>query len=182
MINTEQNNKEKFRSLYEEYYAPFCIYAKRFVDDSEIRQDIVSDVFASLWENIASFEMDSQTIIGYIKACVKNRCLNYLKHLNHEIAFAEQIQSEVPIYETEADSVYTKEEMYKMLYDALEKLPSDYRKVFIKSFFKGETRDEIAQEMDISTKSVGRYKQKAIELLREDLKYIFFILFIKNNI
>ena len=36
----EQSKKQVFKQLYEEYYAPFCLYAKRFVDNKETREDI----------------------------------------------------------------------------------------------------------------------------------------------
>ena len=46
-----QHSKEQiFKQLYEEYYAPFCLYAKRFIDDKDTREDIVSDVFTSIWD------------------------------------------------------------------------------------------------------------------------------------
>ena len=56
-----------------------------------------------------------------------------------------------------------------MLYETLDKLPSNYRSVFVKSFFEGKSRSEISQELDISIKSVNRYKQRAIELLKKEL-------------
>lgn len=50
------------------------------------------------------------------------------------------------------------------------KLPENYRTVFIKSFFEGKTHTEIAEEMNLSVKSINRYKQKTMELLRNELK------------
>ena len=57
-----------------------------------------------------------------------------------------------------------------MLYEILNKLPENYRTVFIKSFFEGKTHTEIAEEMNLSVKSINRYKQKTMELLRNELK------------
>ena len=92
-ISFPRHDKEQaFKQLYEEYYAPFCLYAKRFIEDKEAREDIVSDVFASLWDKIDSFELDSDTTLGYIKMCVKNSCLNYLKHQEYEWNYAEIIR------------------------------------------------------------------------------------------
>ena len=58
-----QTKARTFKQLYEEYYAPFCLYAKRFIDDLDTRQDIVSDVFASLWDKMDtdSFDLQSDT-------------------------------------------------------------------------------------------------------------------------
>ena len=39
-----------------------------------------------------------------------------------------------------------------------------------KSFFEGKTHTEIAEEMNLSVKSINRYKQKTMELLRNELK------------
>ena len=134
---SKQTKERAFKQLYEEYYAPFCLYAKRFVDD---------------------------------KMCVKNSCLNFLKHQEYEWSYAENIQKKAPVYETEPDSIYTLDELYRMLYETLNKLPENYRTVFIKSFFEGKTHTEIAEEMNLSVKSINRYKQKTMELLRNELK------------
>lgn len=167
-----QTKDRTFKQLYEEYYAPFCLYAKRFIDDLDTRQDIVSDVFASLWDKMDtdSFDLQSDTALGYIKMCVKNSCLNFLKHQEYEWSHVENIQKKTPVYETEPDSVYTLDELYRMLYETLDKLPENYRTVFMKSFFEGKTHVEIAEEMNLSVKSINRYKQKTMELLRNELK------------
>ena len=133
---SNEDKEEDFKRLYELYYAPFCLYAKRFIEDKFTREDIVSDVFASLWNNVDSFDLTSDAAVGYIKICVKNSCLNMLKHKEYELNYVESIRQRKPLYETEPDSVYTLDELYKMLYETLDKLPENYRKVFIESFFK----------------------------------------------
>lgn len=165
-----RNKEQAFKELYEEYYAPFCLYAKRFIEDKETREDIVSDVFTSIWGKIDTFDLQSDTALGYIKMCVRNSCLNFLKHQECEWNYAENIQKKAPVYETEPDSIYTLDELYKMLYETLNKLPENYRIVFMKSFFEGKTHVEIAEEMNLSVKSINRYKQKTMELLRNELK------------
>lgn len=170
-ISLPESKKEKtFKRLYEEYYAPFCLYARRFIDDETVREDIVSDVFASLWDKQESLELKPETALGYLKMCVRNSCLNYLKHQEHEWAYADLCQNKEPVYASAPDSIYTLDELYKMLYDTLNKLPENYRAVFIKIFFEGKTHAEIAQEMNLSIKSIDRYKQRTMELLRNELK------------
>lgn len=166
----ETSRKKAFKELYETYYAPFCLYAKRYIDDRPIREDLVSDVFATLWDKQEAINFDSGTTLAYLKMCVRNNCLNYLKHREYEWNYAEAVQVQAPIYEEEPDSVYTLDELYHMLYDALNKLPENYRKVFVKSFFDGMTHAEIAEEMELSVKSVNRYKQKTMDFLRQELK------------
>ena len=159
----ESNDEKEFRKLYEEYYAPFCIYAKRFINDMAICEDIVSDVFASLWDKRNSIELKKDTATAYLKICVRNSCLNYLKHLEYEWNYNELCQKQPPVYATESDSVY-------MLFKALERLPQNYRIVFTKNFFEGKTHAEIAEELNLSVKSINRYKQKTMDMLRKEFK------------
>ena len=166
----ESNDEKEFRKLYEEYYAPFCIYAKRFINDMAICEDIVSDVFASLWDKRNSIELKKDTATAYLKICVRNSCLNYLKHLEYEWNYNELCQKQPPVYATESDSVYTLNELYDMLFNALERLPQIYRIVFTKNFFEGKTHAEIAEEYNLSVKSINRYKQKTMDMLRKEFK------------
>lgn len=171
IIPLRESSKEKeFRKLYEEYYAPFCLYAKRFINDITVCEDLVSEVFASLWNKRDSIELKKNTATAYLKICVRNSCLNHLKHLEYEWSYNEFYQNQTPVYATETDSVYTLNELYDMLYKTLQRLPENYRTVFSKSFFEGKTHAEIAQEMNLSVKSINRYKQKTMELLRKEFK------------
>ena len=58
----------------------------------------------------------------------------------------------------------------RMLYETLQKLPESHRKVFAKSFREGKKQTEIAEEVNTSIKSVNRYRQKTLEVLKEELK------------
>lgn len=177
------NSKEAyFKKIYEDYYAPFCLYAKRFIDDQYVREDIVSDVFATLWQKRDDMELKPETSLAFIKMCVKNSCLNYIKHLNYEIGYAENYKKKQPLYELSPDLVYNLEELYELLYNSLEKLSEGYREVFIKYFFEGKSRAEIAEEMQLSVKSIDRYKQKVLQILQKDLQDYLLVWLLYVNI
>jgi RNA polymerase sigma-70 factor (ECF subfamily) len=167
------DKKNRFRALYDTYYAPFCIYAKRFIDDKEDCEDIVSEVFTSLWEHIDLFDPQSPTALAYIKMCVKNSCLNYLKHRDHIWKYEEQCKAHEDEFILDPDQIYTRDELYARLNAAIQKLPDSYREVFVQKFFEDKTYTEIAEHLGISVKSVNRYKQRSIELLRAELSEEF---------
>lgn len=176
-ISFRLDSKEMvFSKLFEDYYAPFCLYAKRFIDDVDIREDLVSDIFASLWDKFSVEELRSDTILAYIKMCVKNSCLNFLKHQEYVHEYEEK--AVFSSYIIENDDVCTLDELYRLLFESLKKLPPEYRKVFVESFFKGKSQAEIAEELHISIKSVNRYKQRTIDFLRQELKDFFTLFFL----
>lgn len=170
MLNSSKlRDKERwFRQLFETYYAPFCLYARRFVNDSQVREDLVSEVFATVWEKLRTDTLQPESVVSYIKVAVRNQCLNHLQHTQYESLYTECKQE--PIYAPAPDAVYTLEELYGLLKDTLEQMPENHRTVFVKTFLETKTQTEVAEEMQISVKSVHRYKQKAIEQLRNVLK------------
>ena len=168
-----------FSEMYLTYYSKLVRFAREFVILEEDAENIVQDTFLYLWEHLELLE-DIDHLDAFLFTLIKNRCLNFLKHQEYEWSYAENIQKKAPLYETETDSVYTLDELYRMLYETLNKLPENYRTVFMKSFFEGKTHAEIAEEMNLSVKSINRYKQKTMELLRNELKdYLpLFLLFL----
>lgn len=184
MSQNSLNEKEKiFKQMFETYYAPFCLYAKRFIEDRDTREDIISDIFAHIWEHFEMFNLESESVLSYIKVSIRNRCLNLIRHQDYKIKYIESIQENPPLYETTPDSIYSQEELYKLLKEALDTLPQIQRQVFIESVFKEKNNIEIAQKLDISTKTVIRHKQKAIEHMRKELKEympLLLLLFLLN--
>ncbi|MGM9753566.1 MAG: sigma-70 family RNA polymerase sigma factor [Candidatus Cryptobacteroides sp.] len=160
-----------FKELYEMHYASFCLYAKHFINSAEICEDIVSDVFAGLWNRMNALDPGDTLTVAYIKVCVKNACINYIKHRLHEKDFVQFIEHKAPVYELDGrDEVYSLDQLYHELFKTLEQLPQNYREVFLKTYMENKTMDEIAAELNVSSKSVLRYKQKVLELLKEKFK------------
>ena len=171
MNENTQHKEQQIKDLYEIYYAPFCIYAKRFLKDITVCEDIVSDAFANLWVNSDNSLLEERgSAISYLKTIVHNKCLNYLKHQNYEDEYSEQYIYRAPIYSESPESIYTLDEMYKLLSDAIKKLPDKYREVYIKSFLEDKKQTEIAKELNVSVKTVERYRTEIIEKLRKELK------------
>ena len=56
MINIDRNT---FESLFNQYYSGLIMYANRFTNQTEVSEDIVHDVFISLWGKRNSLLMES---------------------------------------------------------------------------------------------------------------------------
>lgn len=162
------DNEKSFRKLFELYYPALCVYAKRFIEGKATREDIVQDVFLSIWENRKHISIEVSTK-NYLLTCVRNHCLNYLRQHTTE-SIEQLIQNNIPIYAVSNDDFYTLTELRELLAKSISKLPDDYRRVFELNRFEGKSYGEIAESMDISVRTVERYKNKAIEILKKELK------------
>ena len=165
---TTEDNKLSFQRLFELYYPALCIYTKRFISDRETREDIVQEVFSSIWENRKRIVIRTSAR-NYLITASKNHSLNYLQR-NHEEYVDQFSQEQIPIYAESGEELYTWEELQTLLREALAKLPENYRYVFEKNRFENKSYGEIAEDMQISIRTVERYKNKAIEILKTELK------------
>ncbi|MDD7460880.1 MAG: RNA polymerase sigma-70 factor [Prevotellaceae bacterium] len=166
----------RFKLLFEEYYAPLCLYAKRYIDDLNVRKDLVSEVFMAVWEKLDEDLMDENTIAAYLQRAVKNQCLNHLKHQAYEWDYAEWMQKKARSYATSPDHLYTRNELYELLFHVIRQMPKEQRRVFIECFVQKKTQVEVAAEMNVSVKTIHRYKEKIVATLKEQLKDYLIIL------
>lgn len=169
------DDKEAFRKLFTDFFAPLCVYAHRFVEDLSISEDLVQDVFFNLWKNRKSLEIRTSTR-NFLVTNVKNSCIDYLRRKEVEARYtAAQSQNTDSIYDTE--DLYIISELEENINKALAKLPDKIRIVFEMNRFQDLTYAEIAQQKEISVKTVEAYMTKALKHLREELKdYLPFIL------
>ncbi|MDH6304807.1 RNA polymerase sigma-70 factor (ECF subfamily) [Parabacteroides sp. PF5-5] len=184
MINNEllirllkEGNEQAFENVYKEYYRGLCAFASQYVDDTSECEEIVQDVMMWLWENRLSLvpEMSVKSLLFTI---VKNKCLNSISHKQikqrvHESLFLKfEEQFEDP-------DLYIESEMMACLDKAIQNLPTDYREAFTLNRFENMTYNEIAERMDVSSKTIAYRIGQALKILREDMKeYLPLLLFL----
>ncbi|MDR2765644.1 MAG: RNA polymerase sigma-70 factor [Tannerella sp.] len=177
MYNISLNDRTAFKEMFEYYYASLCVYAQRFVKRTDVCEDIVQDVFCAVWMNRHRLDYRIPAK-NYLMAAVRNHCLNYLRDHRHA-TFDDLSQSENMPYAEHPDSVWMLDELEQLLADALAKLPPEYRMAFEMSRMEEQSVSEIAKAMDVSIRTVERYRNKAIEILKTELKdYLPLVIFI----
>lgn len=167
--NTVVKDDEKaFEKLFGLFYPSLSIYAKRYIEERTVCEDIVQDVFVALWEGRKKL-LITTSIRSYLILSVRNHCLNYLRKEGLSLQYQELITKE----QTTADQgqdVYLLSELYEMLDKALAKLPDTYRLVFEMHRMEGKNYEEIAEALNISVRTAKRYKSQVVEILKNELK------------
>jgi len=171
-----------FDKIYNEYRLRLCLYAYRMVQSLDDAQDIVQTVFLNIYEKDNSLAYVN-SFKPYLYRAVHNACLNFIKKdklsLNHDI------DSHPHLYISEDEDYMLKrieDELLWELLEAVEALPNRCKKVFKMGYVQKLSNKEIAQELNISVNTVKSQKQRAKQLLREQLKNLFVLLmFYLNN-
>lgn len=156
-----------FDILFMRYYPLLCAYAKQFVDFDD-GQEIVQDVMVWFWEN-CSIQVIESSPKNYLFRAVKNRCITLINRneLKQRVVSSmyenQQSQYEDPDF-------YIVEELTRNIENALSRLPESYREAFEMNRFQSMTYNEIAEKLNVSSKTVDYRIQQALKLLRVELK------------
>ena len=174
-INTKQ--EAAFNDLFEVFYRYLVLYAMRHVQQQEVAEDIVQEVFVAIWES----DKEYNTFHGFrsfLYDSVKNSCLNYLKHKAVEKRYEAYVQKE---QEEDEDFRLMREEMYREVYRVVNELPDRCREVF-GCHLQGKKNEEIAQLLSLSIETVKTQKRKAMRVLREELGKTFYLYLVSSGI
>ncbi|PCH70172.1 MAG: RNA polymerase subunit sigma-24 [Bacteroidales bacterium] len=168
----EDGNRMVFKSIFEDYYRPLCGFSRKFIDDSDVCDDIVQESFLGLW-NKRSEISSYNAIKSYLYSSVRNASLNHLRHMDVRNKNEEEIKILSSDWYSE-DSLI-EEEVHAQIYEAIKDLSPQSRKVIIMTM-NGLTNPEIASELNVSVNTIKTLKQRGYQFLRDRLKGIHWIL------
>lgn len=156
-----------FDVLFMRYYPLLCAYAKQFVDFDD-GQEIVQDVMVWFWEN-SSMQVIESSPKNYLFRAVKNRCLTLINRNELKQRIVDSMSANMQSQYEDPD-FYVVEELTRNIEAALARLPETYREAFEMNRFQNMTYHEIAEKLNVSSKTVDYRIQQALKLLRVELK------------
>ncbi len=160
---------KSFESIFRQYYQMLCSYAYKFVNDNDMAEEIVQDLFYKLWEKRSEIQVTS-SLKSYLFSSVHNRCLKYIEHRNVESRYKNYYltnSSELDFHQQESSNA---KELQGIIEKTLDSLPIRCSRIFRLNRFEGLKYNEIAVHLSISVKTVEANMGKALKLLRRNLK------------
>jgi len=182
-------DQKAFESLFSIYFARLNDFARNVVRDDMISQDIVQEVFVKVWENRSQIE--SLNLEAFLFRLVRNRCIDYIKHLKvvnnrmQEIQISSKYEELYRIdFIGNEPYVLIEEELKSKIENTIQNLPERCREVFILSRLDGLKNKEIAEKLGINIKNVERHLTRALQSFRknfsEELPIALIILVLKS--
>ncbi|WP_020529784.1 RNA polymerase sigma-70 factor [Flexithrix dorotheae] len=174
-----QGEEWVFNYIFDHYYAMLCVFANKIVGDFDTAEDIVQGLILKLWEERDSIQIKS-SLKAYLFQAVKNKCYNHVKQFQVRNEINQKLIEEI---NQNVENAFAIEELSQKIYLAIASLPPQCRKIFKLSRFSGLKHQEIADQYQISVKTVKAQISKALQILREQLKdYIALLVLIINVI
>ena len=162
----KNGDRQAFEELFHSYYSSLCLFALRYLKDADEAEEVVQDTFVKFWNKRENISIDI-SLKSYLYTSVRNHCLNKIKH---EAVKREHV-SVVLSDGTEGvdhDHLVTNE-LADRIADAIERMPTERRRIFRMSRDEGLRYKEIAEYLNISVKTVENQMGKALQYLRTEL-------------
>lgn len=163
-----RGKEDAYRLLFKRYYALLGVFAYRYLNDRQLCEDAVHDVFLELFQAKERF-ITIVALKTYLYNAVRNRCVDMLRHDRVKARYAEQV-----ITEKENLFYYNQvleAESYLLLKKAIADLPGQTRLVY-DYVLQGYNNQEIAEKIGITEDAVKAYKKRGKKILRDKLKYL----------
>lgn len=157
---------DPFESVFLSYSKGLLVYAQNFLSSREESEDIVSDVFINLLDKIDTIAKDA--VKPYLFSSTRNRCLNYLAHMKIRSEYQEKMLKEETVPYDSPD-LFVEAELRNYLNAAIDKLPPQKRKIFIMNKIEKKSYAEIAEELNLSIKTVDKHLELSYKMLRSYL-------------
>jgi RNA polymerase sigma-70 factor (ECF subfamily) len=180
LINAlKKGDAKAYTFLVNQYHHKLCVYAFSLTKDHNLSEDIVQNVFMSIWNKKSNFREDL-VLKSYLYKSVYNEFVDQYRKQKPVLSLEKKhfdVLSEI-IEEEDGNSM---EKLIKLIKKEIENLPPNCKQTFLLSKQDGLTNIEIAEFLNVSIKSVEAHITKGFSILRktvgEKVNTVLFLLF-----
>lgn len=158
-----------FEQLFHAYCEELVRYATTILKDADEAQDVVQHLFVTLWTKRDTLQVNS-SLKSYLYRSVYNSSLNRIKQVSTQQKHEEYLGYVAHSYGSAASAVLESKEVQSAIDNAIAALPDQCRLIFTMSRFEGKKYRQIADELQLSVKTIENQMGKALKHMREQLQ------------
>lgn len=166
LINRLRNGDESaLTELYNKFWQSLFVSSYNVLKDRELCEDIIQDIFMNIWHNREKLEINI-SLKGYMYACARYQVFNQFKKNKDKIhvELFEDLDKRFQYSTPETELMH--EELLDQINSIVEALPEKCQLVYKLSREEQLSHKEIAERLDISTKTVENHITKALHVIR----------------
>jgi RNA polymerase sigma-70 factor (family 1) len=169
ILRLKKDEKSALDDLFDYYYPRLFHFSKSILKIETEVDDILQEVFVKLWLNRQKIG-NAETFNSYIFTITKNEVLNLIRTNIRNSNFKNDLYQRSVAEEFQLQSQLEYKEVKSGIDRVVSQLPEKRRQIFILSRTEGFSNKEIAQQLDISEKTVEDHITHAIKKIKTSLK------------
>lgn len=168
ILELQNGNQRAFERIYELYSESIYGIIYSIVNDKDIAEEILQDVFLKIWENASSYNSDKGRFFTWILNIARNASIDQLRSKRHKNSQKNLTADNfVDILESNSNFAAKADAIGVQKY--IDILKPVCKKLIDLLFFKGFTQKETAEELDMPLGTVKTRNRACINKLREML-------------
>ena len=168
---------KEFKAFFETFFIPVYTLMQRYTGERELSRDFTQEAFVRVFEHWGEFETE-ENAKAFLYTVARRIYLDHRKHQKIENQYQNRVNEE-NTEEYDFLKEVTQQEVSRILYDAVDKLPSQTRSIILLNL-KGFNNTEVAERLGVSVNTIKSLKKSAYVTLRtllsKDLLMILFVL------
>lgn len=165
-ILLKKGDEDVFNEIYNRFWKSLYGYANSLYYEEKICEDIVQEVFISLWEKCETVELTN--IEAYLFRAIKYKISSHIRGLKYISNQLITDQKTPQLESSERNIEYT--EFETNLLSEIDKLTPKCKSVFLLSRFEFLSNNEIAIKLNISVRTVEKHISDAIRKLKSSIQ------------
>lgn len=169
-----RDDDKAFAELFRRYWLKVHAMAYSRVRSKEVTEEIVQDLFMSLWDKRSTQSI--QHLSSYLYQAVKFMALNYIESKLVQEKYWTYYKNFIPQKENATQVAVEYNDLMDAIHEGMEQLPEKSKKVFRLNRLEGHSIQEIASLLNLSEKAIQYHLTQSVKKLRVHLKnYILLI-------
>lgn len=165
----KSRDSKAFGYLYDNYSASLYTIIAQLVDDMEVANDVLQEVFINIWRKIESYDPVKGRLFTWMLNIARNASIDTLRSKGYQNTQKNQSLQEKDGWIEGGRSALADVDNIG-LKKVVHRLKKEYRVLIDLAYFKGYTHEEIAQIESIPLGTVKTRIRNALTQLREYLK------------
>ncbi|WP_295940736.1 RNA polymerase sigma-70 factor [uncultured Alistipes sp.] len=167
-----------YEILFHKYYPTFFAFIKGMTRETAVAEDIAQNIFMKVWVNREKLDQ-TKSIRNYLYVLAKHEIYNYFRtknrtftSLKEAITLTESKGAGAPPVRNEIEEKLDLAETAEMVETIVEKMPPQRQQIFRMSRFEHIPSREIAEQLNLSVRTVEKHLELALKELRKYLNII----------
>ncbi|UYQ91730.1 sigma-70 family RNA polymerase sigma factor [Chitinophaga horti] len=162
-----EGRQDAFEAIFNKYWQEMYATAYQRLRDQTVAEDMVQDVFTSIWERRYELQINSP-LEHYLRRAIKYSIIKYLSRANlHEAAVKHLLDRVADMEHTVLDQLNVRD-VNRTLAEAIKDFPGNMRQVFLLRA-ENYTISEIAEALGLAEQTVKNNTTEALKRLRTTL-------------